>query len=155
MRCAGCAKSAILSNRKNWCRRVIQDCLQKDREKTWDEPWDTADYITKEWVKAYYDEHGPRCFWCDKECRIVERRGVDGLQCERLNNKVPHLRSNCVMCCGGCNRASHQASFNRMPAKVDQYITQYNQPMQWSAQHARLQALLCLELTHLSDRSLP
>ena len=154
-RCELCARSAIKSNRKNWMRRAIQNCKDKDSKKAWNEAWEQEDYINIPWLKKYLKKNDLNCFWCGRKCQLDNRQANTGLQVERLNNDLPHVRYNCVLCCGLCNRQSHYASFDRIPHNYNKYITQYNQPMQWSVPRARQTALLCLEVNHLLGRTPP
>ena len=85
---------------KNWFNRCLYLSRQSDNKKnrTSEEP-----YITADRLKALRVLQDNRCFYCDKELQVQNRKQHDGLTIERLNNKEPHSMSNVILCCHRCN----------------------------------------------------
>ena len=60
--------------------------------------------ITLEDFQELIDESGGQCYYCQRECFILDlRRSKNQITLERLDNEKPHSRENCVIACLGCN----------------------------------------------------
>jgi hypothetical protein len=60
-------------------------------------------YMTPERLQTLRVLQLNKCFYCDKDLQIDNRRAPDGLTIERLSNDRPHSMANCVLCCHQCN----------------------------------------------------
>ena len=65
-------------------------------------PIDSADYVDKLWIQNSVRDN-PNCHYC--EVTLIYGRGVNrkthpyGLQFDRMDSSLPHIKSNCVQCC--------------------------------------------------------
>ena len=86
--------------RKNWFNRCLYLSRQSDAKKnrTSDEP-----YITPERLLTLRVLQENKCFYCDTELQVHNRKKPDGLTIERLDNSKPHSISNVILCCHRCN----------------------------------------------------
>ena len=100
-RCMDCQQEYV---QINWAERIINSSRQGDNRQH--RPIDGADYIDKRWVQELVNAN-PNCHYCD--VTLVYGKGVDrsahpdGLQLDRMDSVLPHLKSNCVQCCKECN----------------------------------------------------
>ena len=103
----------------SWQCRV---CTQKYRQTCWaseivhhsrlhddaaHRPVDSDDYVDRQWVEELVRNY-PNCHYCGVTLKFgigVDRKAnPDGLQLDRMDSPLPHLKSNCVQCCQTCNR---------------------------------------------------
>ena len=86
--------------RKNWPNRCLYLSKNADRRKdrTSDEP-----YITPQRLVTLRILQDNKCYYCDTELQVQNRKKPDGLTIERINNSKPHTISNVILCCHRCN----------------------------------------------------
>ena len=84
-----------------WYFRVVRDSKTSDRNSG--RRFDETLYVTTKDLIKMQEEQENRCYYCQKFMDWISRRGVHGLTLERLNNDLPHHRTNCVLCCKSCN----------------------------------------------------
>ena len=85
-----------------WYKRIVRDSKYNDSKRK--RPTDGDTYITTKDLIVLQNKQQNKCFWCGIFMNWLERRSnKDGLTLERLNNRVPHLRENCVLACKSCN----------------------------------------------------
>lgn len=98
------AKSKItdkLYRKRRWGAKKVWDNQKKDRTRF---TWNPSEYMTEQWVYDTNASQQQRCYYCKIDCQRTNMRGIqNGLQIERLDNKLPHLKTNCVICCQACN----------------------------------------------------
>ena len=83
-------------------RRIPRDARSEDRRRKF--KVDLPDYITSEDVIRLQKKQDNRCYHCGIFMNWLERRvSKNGLTLERLDNLLPHVLSNCVLCCKSCN----------------------------------------------------
>ena len=85
---------------KHWFNRCVYLSRASDARKnrTSDEP-----YITGARLRALRVLQDNKCFYCDTELQVDNRKQHDGLTIERLVNSKPHSMSNVILCCSRCN----------------------------------------------------
>ena len=92
----------------NWQRTSINSCRTKDRRRWKEEVDDFGERLTVKQVNYLLEIQEGRC----KYCSAVMVYGLDinrrthprGLTIERADNDVPHVITNCVLACNGCNK---------------------------------------------------
>ena len=113
-RCERCHKSNQRSLKRNFLSRMVIHNRNRDHGKGF--RWAPGEYVTRDWLLARLDAQGPICYWCGKGNLDTKKRLTDnGIQLERLSNKLPHLKRNCVFACGHCNRRSWRAKWDVTP----------------------------------------
>ena len=119
-RCEKCSRMNRESLRRNWPTRMVLCSRRDDLKRGF--VWNESEYITKEWLKGLYRKRGAVCYWCGaRHLNVVNRRGADGLSIERLENRLPHLKRNCVFACSDCNRRSWRSKFMMYPYHILKY----------------------------------
>ena len=146
-RCQNCSRSSYESIKRNFLTRMILHSKTRDNYKGF--TWAPPDYVDRPWLESLFKKTGPTCYWCgatNLNCRT--RTGADGFTLERLCNKLPHLKRNCVFACGACNRASWRKSFVAPPYHVRKYRYSLHPSLTQATMinHDRM----CLELTSRS-----
>ena len=106
---------------RNHCR--CKDCCRTYKQQRWAsvivynsrshdailgrEHDDSDDFVTADAVKHMLMEQDAKCISC--KCRLLFGIGVnrqitpDAVTIERINNELPHTKSNCVLSCRRCN----------------------------------------------------
>ena len=93
-----------ISKQINWASKIVRSFRNNDKDMH--RPIDSADYIDKQWVQELVRDN-PNCHYCNVP--LAYGRGIDrkthprGLQLDRMDSVLPHLKSNCVQCCKTCN----------------------------------------------------
>ena len=99
--CKGCIRTY---NQVHWASKIV--CSSRGHDIRAARSVLGVDYIDGTWVTELVRE-SPNCHYCDVPLRYG--RGVDrctnpdGLQLDRMDNTLPHAKSNCVQCCRTCN----------------------------------------------------
>ena len=99
--CTDCQRT---HKQSNWASRIVHGSINSDKDMH--RPIDGDDYIDKQWVQELVNAN-PNCHYCD--VTLVYGIGInrcthpDGLQLDRMDSALPHLKSNCVQCCRTCN----------------------------------------------------
>ena len=139
-RCEPCFMSNRRSIKRRWMKRCVDMCILHDKVKF---TWDTKDYVNEEHMKWMYKTFGRICYWCGKQNLSIENRlGNDGLQLERLNNSLPHLKRNCVFACGMCNRRSWKRGWKKEP----HHLAKIPKDPRLSHRSKVLNDMVCLEI---------
>ena len=119
-RCESCTRSNFYSLKRNWATRMVVHSKRSDKYKEF--TWVPRDYVNKQWILSMYRKTGATCYWCGATNLNIDRRtGADGLTLERLCNQLPHLKRNCVLACGQCNRQSWRETFKLPPYHLLKY----------------------------------
>jgi len=96
-----------------WPKRIIRDSRQADKraKRTVSE----AEYLDEEWLENQQTVQQNLCYHCEGFMDWVKRNKSDGLTAERLDEALPHHKSNCVLACKSCNsrRLSKEKSLLR------------------------------------------
>ena len=95
----------------NWYKRIVRDSRYNDKKAN--RQIDPAiPYITTPDLLKLQNDQQNRCYYCWQGMSWMERsRNPRGLTLERLNNELPHYKSNCTLACKRCN--SKRLSPNR------------------------------------------
>ena len=103
--CTDCRQaSQQTSHQINWASNIVR--YSRKHDKDMHRPIDSADYIDKQWVQELVRDN-PNCHYCNVP--LAYGRGVNrqthprGLQLDRMDSVLGHLKSNCVTCCRTCN----------------------------------------------------
>ena len=98
----------------NWASRIVANSRFNDQKMH--RPTDSDDYIDRSWVQQLVRDN-PNCHYCD--VTLVYGKGVDrkshpcGLQMDRMDSSLEHLKSNCVQCCNTCNKRGNNKPYMR------------------------------------------
>ena len=100
-RCKDCTRAY---KQDIWAKRIIDHSREHDEDAN--RPTDSIDYIDEKWVEKLIQENS-HCHYCDVDLMYgigVNRQvNPDGLQLDRMDSTLPHIKSNCVPCCRMCN----------------------------------------------------
>ena len=101
-RCKNCQRT---QKQSNWASEIVQNSRRNDNRMH--RPIDSADYIDKPWVRELV-RNNPNCHYCNVPLAYgsgVNRKSHPrGLQMDRMDSALEHLKSNCVQCCNTCNK---------------------------------------------------
>ena len=119
--CNQCRATKIRSYRKNWYKVAALGCKHNDIKagRTVNDPL-TGAKILRMWQKSQ------KCYYCDKQMQVKNRRAPDGCTIERLDNNSGHSKSNCVLACFRCN-CKHKKRY-MYPRKMVDSSTQTTGP---------------------------
>jgi len=91
-----------MKKKDRWMFRIVRDCKASDIKAR--REYVPEGFINTKYLEYLQQKQCNRCFYCDCFMNWLERRkNKTGLTCERRNNKLSHLASNCVLCCKSCN----------------------------------------------------
>ena len=68
--------------------------------------YDPQDYIEEEFLNFVWNDQDQRCYHCNCEMTLdfsYTTRVPSQISIQRLNNDLPHIKSNCVLSCFSCN----------------------------------------------------
>ena len=146
MRCAKCAACARRTRVIHWASTMVNQSKTNDRPRPF--TWREEDYITKEWLLDLYKTRS-QCYWCGAGyLSTVTRRRNHGIQVERLSNKLPHLKRNCVFACAHCNRRSWLKTWKEEPFHLRKYRYCFHPKLRREVRV--IQDRLCLEIKALN-----
>ena len=140
-RCQLCTRSNFESLKRNFLTRMVVHSKKCDTLKGY--KWARDSYVAKKWLDSMYRNTGATCYWCGEtnlDCRT--RTGSNGFTLERLSNKLPHLKRNCVFACGLHNRRSWRPGFTDLPF----HLKKINDIIRVSRCTMLKQERMCLEI---------
>lgn len=79
----------------------IKKSKQKDIKKN--RIFDEFDYIDIEFLYIQYKLQKNHCYYCDKFMARSGPMNDDKMTIERLDDTLPHIKTNCVLACFYCN----------------------------------------------------
>ena len=93
------------------CKTAIVGSKRADRRKGCN--IDELDYITFEWMESEWTKQEHKCYYrhCKRLMQYKDCMLSNGLTIERLDNKKPHTKPNCVLACHHCNCKHTRAQF--------------------------------------------
>ena len=96
-----------------WTKRIIRDSKQADNRAN--RPFELAKFVDSEWLEEQQTLQQNLCHHCEGFMDWIKRNHRTGLTVERLDEKQPHHKSNCVLSCKRCNskRLSRENSLLR------------------------------------------
>ena len=95
----------------NWYNRIVRDSRYNDKKANRQIDPAVA-YVNTPHLFELQNIQQNKCHYCWQTMSWMERsRNPCGLTLERLNNDLPHYKSNCVLACKRCN--SRRYSPNR------------------------------------------
>ena len=101
----------MLRESDNWYNRIVRDSRYNDKKANRQIDPAVA-YVTTPDLLNLQNEQQNQCYYCWEGMGWMERsRNPCGLTLERLNNNLPHYKTNCVLACKRCN--SRRYSKNR------------------------------------------
>ena len=89
-------------------KHMINHSIQADTKSN--RPYDRPDYIDELYLNYLWSEQGKRCHYCKCEMTLdfnATNRNPTQISIQRLNNDLPHIKTNCVLACFLCN-VSHR-----------------------------------------------
>ena len=118
-KCAKCLACGRRTRVIHWEVTMVNQSKTSDRKKKF--KWQPEEYITGDWLKFLYKTQ-PDCYWCGASYLCTKnRRHNRGLTIERLDNRLPHLKRNCVFACAWCNRRSWHRNWKIVPYHLRKY----------------------------------
>ena len=77
--------------------------------------YDANNHIDKPFIEQLFYEQDYRCIYCEGEMMLqCDAYSPELLTVERMDNKLGHIKSNCVLACLACNNErGHQYSFEK------------------------------------------
>ena len=88
-----------------WYNRIVRDSRHSDKKKKRTN-YEEADFIDADRLLELQNEQENKCYYCFEALNWMERRSSkQGLTVERLDDFLPHIKSNCVLACKSCNSA--------------------------------------------------
>ena len=84
--------------------RMIHCSIQSDTK--YNRLYDPQDYINEEFLNYVWNDQDQRCYHCKCEMTLdfsATTRVPSQISIQRLNNDLPHIKSNCVLSCFSCN----------------------------------------------------
>ena len=82
--------------------RIVRDSRTTDALKG--REYDPTEYVDTPFLISLQQKQRNKCHHCGIFMNWLERRSQrNGLTLERLDNALPHVRSNCVLACKSCN----------------------------------------------------
>ena len=102
--CCRCKDCYQEDNQANWANMIVSKSKLGDNR--YHRPIDSDEYIDSKWVEELVGNN-PNCHYCDEPLNfgsgVNRKTHPDGLQLDRMDSSLPHLKSNCVQCCQTCN----------------------------------------------------
>ena len=108
--------------RKNdrWFHRIVRDSKTNDLKKRTIDP--DIPYIDAEFLKNLQTTQKNRCYYCQTFLNWIERRSCkQGLTVERMDNSLPHYKTNCTLACKSC----HSKVFSREQGLMKRYFSKW------------------------------
>ena len=84
--------------------RMIHCSIQSDTNSS--RLYDLQDYIDEEFLNFVWNDQDQRCYHCNCIMTLdfsANARVPSQISIQRLNNDLPHIKSNCVLACLSCN----------------------------------------------------
>lgn len=86
-------------------------CTYRVSDKTANRLYNENEYITREWILKKLKKSNNKCKYCNETLELLNHEGIKNskliFSVDRLCNKLPHIKSNCVICCWHCNFLKH------------------------------------------------
>ena len=104
---------------KRWANRMIMHSKQADKrsKRTYAE----EEYIDPDFLIERRKKRNNQCIYCDIPLQSFNRRRFNGVTVQRLDNKLAHIKENCVIACNQCNNCrmelENPESLKRMEAR--------------------------------------
>ena len=109
-RCKDCVQEY---HQANWADVIVSNSKINDND--YHRPTDSDDYIDSKWVEELVGNN-PNCHYCGVPLKfgigIDRQTNPDGLQLDRMDSLLSHLKSNCVQCCKTCNNRCRTSLIN-------------------------------------------
>ena len=86
---------------QRWAHRAVVHSKIADKNKN--RTYKPRDYITHQRLRFLRTLLKNKCVYCQTEMQTENRRLPNGLSVERINRKLPHVKSNVFLCCFRCN----------------------------------------------------
>jgi hypothetical protein len=67
--------------------------------------YDDKEYITSDWLFEQFQK-SIQCKFCNKTFELYlneDNKVISDISCDRIDNKISHLKNNCVLSCVNCN----------------------------------------------------
>jgi hypothetical protein len=83
----------------------------KEADKRANRPFNNDDFVDAKWVLNHFDNDPPKCHYekCQHKLSLDFGNKSNIFSIDRINNTLPHIKSNCVLSCRRCNTARKNA----------------------------------------------
>ena len=81
-------------------KNILRQSKSTDKR---DGQFDEIHFITENYVERIWLFQKHKCFYCNKQMQVWDRKAKDGCTIERLDNNFGHTIKNCVLACAHCN----------------------------------------------------
>jgi len=81
--------------------RMIYGSIQSDTNSN--RPYEPTDFIDEEFLNYLWSNQNQQCFHCNCIMTLEFTTNPTKVSIQRINNDLPHIRSNCVLSCFRCN----------------------------------------------------
>ena len=95
------------SSQRNWPSIMVAHSRSEDKKKN---RYNPVGYIDRNFLEMQLILQNSKCFYCGSQMEYgvgFSRKRQRGLTVERLDNSKGHLKTNCVLCCFGCQHINH------------------------------------------------
>jgi hypothetical protein len=75
----------------------------KQSDKKYKLTYAEEDYIDPDFLIEHRKKRNNQCIYCDIRLQSFNRRRFNGVTVQRLNNRLAHIKDNCVIACYQCN----------------------------------------------------
>ncbi len=93
---------------RNFASCIVQASKKSDKKRN--RRFKEEEYVSCRWIHEQLEMQYSRCVYCC--CKMLfgegmSRKDPDGLTIERIDEKVAHIKENCVLACSLCNNRSY------------------------------------------------
>jgi hypothetical protein len=81
-------------------KQMIHSSIKSDKNSN--RPYDRSDYIDEEFLNFLWDQD-QLCFYCRCQMTLEFTINPNKVSIQRLDNDLPHIKTNCVLSCYSCN----------------------------------------------------
>lgn len=113
--CTKCKR--LITSTRRWCPTCRTKCAKyqsgrwanracvhsKIADQKANRRYNNDDFITPSRLVFLRSLQRDECVYCKTKMQTGHRRKPNGLTIERINNKLPHIKHNIVLCCFHCN----------------------------------------------------
>ncbi len=96
-------KTKRYNNFEKICKAKIQ--TYKVADKKYKREYKKDNYVSIEWIKQQLLKQNNKCHYCKKQLLLknFQNNKKDQFSVDRIDNSIAHIKTNCVICCCGCN----------------------------------------------------
>ena len=113
-------ETSVDFHKNNIKKRYFEDKITnyKEQDKKAKREYKEDEFITEKWIQQQFEEHdGLICKYCKQEMKLEVNefnKVVSDVTVDRIDSKLPHIKSNCTMSCLSCNIRKNSARIEKM-----------------------------------------